>query len=175
MPLTAAEPAPSQKLAAASIAAAPGPPKPRNPWARGVPAELRAIRRSILAGGIGDNRVAGTLRTYSQSHPGDPRGQLLLGMMYLNRNWRADAVAQFANVIKTDLSARGAPEVLDSLLELVASGRAEADASALIMRADGTEALPALTTRLAATRAPDAAARLRALHARIDPAQGTQH
>jgi hypothetical protein len=127
-----------------------------------------------LAGGIGDDRVASTLRTYSQSHPGDPRGQLLLGMMYLNRNWRSDAVAQFASAIKTDLSARGAPEVLDSLIDLVASGRSEAEASALIMRAYGTEALPALAGKIARTRAPDAAARLRGLHARIDRAQGTR-
>jgi flagellar biosynthesis regulator FlbT len=93
-------------------------------------------------------------------------------MMYINRGWRADAVAQFASALKTDLSARGAPEVLEALTELVASGRAETEASALIMRAYGTEALPALATKIAATRAPDAAARLRTLHARIDRAQG---
>jgi serine/threonine protein kinase len=169
LPLPAA--APSPPTAATPIAAVPGPPKPRNPWTRGAPAELRGIRKSILAGGIGDDRVAGTLRTYSQSHPGDPRGQLLLGMMYLNRNWRSDAVAQFASAIKTDLSARGAPEVLDSLLDLVASGRSEAEASSLITRAYGSEALPALTARITATRQPDAAARLRALRARLDRAR----
>jgi len=157
--------------AAVPIAAVPGPPKPRNPWTRGAPAELRGIRKSILAGGIGDERVAGTLRTYSQSHPGDPRGQLLLGMMYLNRNWRSDAVAQFASAIKTDLSARGAPELLDSLLDLVASGRSDAEASSLITRAYGTEALRALTAKITATRQPDAAARLRALRARLDRAR----
>lgn len=153
---------------AASIAAVPGPPKPRNPWTRGTPPELRGIRRSVLAGGIGDDRVASILRTYSQNHPGDPRGQLLLGMMYLNRNWRSDAVAQFANAIKTDLSARGAPELLDSLLEVVASGRADADAASLIKRAYGSEALAALDAKIAATRAPEAITRLRALRARLD-------
>jgi hypothetical protein len=152
----------------------PGPPKARNPWARGAPAELRGIRSSILAGGIGDDRVAGTLRAYTQTHPGDPRAQLLLGMMYLNRNWRSDAVSQFAAAIKTDLSARGAPEVLDNLFEMVATGRAEAEASALIMRAYGTEALPALAKKITSTRAPDAAARLRALRARLDRPQGAQ-
>jgi hypothetical protein len=156
------------------MAAVPGPPKPRNPWARGTPVELHGIRRSIQAGGAGDDRVAGLLRTYSQSHPGDPRAQLLLGMMYINRSWRADAVAQFASALKTDLSARGAPEVLETLTALVASGRAETEASALIMRAYGTEALPALATKIAAARAPDAAARLRTLRARIDRAQGTR-
>ena len=166
---SAAEPVP-----AVPIAAVPGPPKSRNPWARGTPAELRGIRRSVLAGGIGDDRVASTLRTYSQNHPGDPRGQLLLGLMYLNRNWRSDAVAQFASAIKTDLSARGAPEVLDSLLELVASGRSEAEASALIKRAYGIEALPALSAKITATRAPEAAARLRALRARLDPSEGSR-
>ena len=171
-PLSATEGLPP--MAAVPIAAVPGPPKPRNPWTRGAPPELRGIRKSILAGGIGDERVAGTLRTYSQSHPGDPRGQLLLGMMYLNRNWRSDAVAQFASAIKTDLSARGAPEVLDNLLDLVASGRSDAEASSLITRAYGTEALPALSAKISATRQPEAAARLRALRARLDRAQGAE-
>jgi hypothetical protein len=152
----------------------PGPPKARNPWARGAPAELRGIRGSILAGGIGDDRVAGALRSYTQSHPGDPRAQLLLGVMYLNRNWRADAVAQFASAIKTDLSARGAPEVLDNLIEMVASGKADAEAAALIRRAYGTEALPALAKKISGTHASDAIARLRALRARIDPTQAPQ-
>jgi hypothetical protein len=131
---------------------------------------LRGIRSSIQAGGIGDDRVAGTLRNYTQSHPGDPRAQLLLGVMYLNRNWRADAVAQFAAAIKSDLSARGAPEVLDNLFELVATGRAEAEAEALIMRAYGTEALPALAKKISSTHPPDAVTRLRTLRTRLDRA-----
>ena len=168
-----AAPAAAPAVPPVQIAAVPGPPKPRNPWTRGTPAELRGIRRSVLAGGIGDDRVASTLRTYSASHPGDPRGQLLLGMMYLNRNWRSDAVQQFASAIKTDLSARGAPEVLDSLLDLVASGRSDAEASSLITRAYGSEALPALNAKITATREPSAAARLRALRARLDRAPST--
>jgi eukaryotic-like serine/threonine-protein kinase len=164
-----ARPEPAQLVADPGV---PGPPKLRNPWARGTPPELRGIRKSLLAGGAGDDRVAGALRSYTQSHPGDPRGQLLLGVLYMNRNWRADAVAMFASALKTDLSARGAPEVLDSLTELVASGKADAEASALIMRAYGTEALPALASKIAGSHAPDAVARLRALRARIDRASG---
>lgn len=146
----------------------PGPPPLRNPWARGIPAELRGIRKAVLGGGVGDERTAVMLRAYNQAHPGDPRGHLLLARMYMNRNWSKDAVAQYASALREDLSARGAPEVLETLLDVVAAGKtAHAAAANLIVRAYGSEALSRLDRQLKRSPGADATTRLRALRARL--------
>jgi serine/threonine-protein kinase len=147
----------------------PGPPRPRNPWSRGVPPELRNIRKAVQSGAVGDDPTALALRAYSQAHPGDARGYLLLAQMYLNRNWRPDAVIQFSNALREDLSARGAPEVLEKLTGLVVLGKAHGEAGSLIVRAYGTEALATLDAQLKSNHSPEALGRLRALRARIAP------
>jgi hypothetical protein len=168
-PASAGQPAPTPKPHVVDPGV-PGPPRPRNPWSRPVPPELRGFRKAIQSGAVGDDRITLALRAYSQAHPGDARGHLLLGMMYLNRNWRPDAVSQFANALREDLSARGAPEVLEKLTGLVVLGKAASDAANLIVRAYGSEALPAIDAQLKANHPPEAVARLKTLRARIAPA-----
>jgi eukaryotic-like serine/threonine-protein kinase len=144
-----------------------GPPAARNPWTRPVPRELRAARKLALSGARGGERTALALRTYNQVHPEDARGRLLLAQLYFNRLWRPDSVAQFAAALQVDLSARGAPEVLTCLVALVIQGKVASDAERLIVKAFGSEALPAIDNALKTVKDPKALARLRALSVRL--------
>lgn len=124
----------------------PAPPA-KNPWARAVPKELRALRRSLANGEVGNDHTVNVLRRYNQAHDDDVRGHLLLARLYINRNWRSDALNQFSIIVQIDPAARAAPEMLPTLLGLVAQGAVAAvanDAAALITRAYGAEAVSAI-------------------------------
>jgi serine/threonine protein kinase len=146
-----------------------GPPAARDPWAQPIPHELHPLFKTLRAGGPGGDRALLNLRTYSQQHPDDPRGYLLLGQLFFNRHWRSDAIGQFGRALQLDLSARGAPEVLPALLESVAHSKVANDAARLIVRVYGSEALPAIDAALANERQPEASARLQSLHTRLQP------
>jgi hypothetical protein len=144
-----------------------GPPAARNPWAAPTPRELRSAHTLAMNGSRGSQRLELALLAYNQAHPEDPRGHLLLAQLYFNRLWRPDSVAQFALALQIDLSARGAPEVLSSLVVFVVQGKVARDAERLIVKAFGSEALPAIERALEAAKEPKASARLRALRARL--------
>lgn len=108
------------------------------------------------------------LRKYIHNNADDPRGRLLLAELYMNRHWRADALSEYAAVYQLDSSARGAPSMLTDLLALVGQGAVADDATRLVARAYGKEALPALDRAIGAQRAKsEARKRLTALRARL--------
>jgi hypothetical protein len=107
------------------------------------------------------------LRAYNREQRDDPRGHLLLGQLYLNRFWRADALSQFSIALTLDPSARGAPEVLPGLLALVAQGEQAQQANRLIISRFGAEAVPAIDNAIARQRDSKAQARLRWLRSRL--------
>jgi hypothetical protein len=141
--------APTEPEAAeATVAAEPeGPTRPRakNPWAQGIPRALAAARKAALAGERGNERMVQTLRRYNRDSGTDTRGHLLLARLYRNRRWREDALKQYEMVHQIDPSARGASDMLEGLLQIVArGGKAGTGAAGLLERAYGKEALPAL-------------------------------
>jgi hypothetical protein len=107
------------------------------------------------------------LRDYNKEQREDPRGHLLLGQLYLNRFWRADALAQFSTALAIDPSARGAPEVLNGLIALVVHGGLAPEAERLVVNRFGSEAVPAIDKALADTKDSKVAARLRWLRSRL--------
>jgi hypothetical protein len=134
---------------------------PRNPWARPVPRALSAVRKASLAGDRGSERAINALRRYNREHNEDPRGHLVLAALYRNRNWRDDQINQYEIAYRRDPRARGAPEMLHDLVQLVAQGDAAGTAAAaLIIEAYGEEAVPALDRALSALQG-DSAARAR--------------
>lgn len=139
----------------------------RNPWILPVPTELEGIPAIASSGGRGDEVLMRKLREYTRTHPQDARGALLLGRIYMNRLWRSDAVAQFAIALQRDPAARGAPEVLPALLELVVLGKASDDAQALVASAYGKSALPVIESQIRAVRSTASVARLSALRDKI--------
>jgi serine/threonine-protein kinase len=147
-------------------------PKPRvaarNPWRSAIPKELRPLRTAIQAGARGSDHTIATLRRYNREHPTDSRGHLLLASLYLNREWRADAINQYGVAYQIDPSARGAPELLANVLGCVARGSAVSEAQRLIEHIYKREALPALE-RLIRSNQKDARAlaRLSVLKARL--------
>jgi serine/threonine-protein kinase len=147
-------------------------PKPRvaarNPWRSAIPKELRSLRSAIQAGARGSDHTIATLRRYNREHPTDSRGHLLLASLYLNRDWRADAINQYGVAYQIDPSARGAPELLANVLGCVARGYAVNEAQRLIEHVYKREALPAVE-RLIRSNQKDAraAARLGVLKTRL--------
>src|SRR5439155_9208095 len=109
-----------------------------------TPKELRGIRKMVAAGGFGSDRSMNALRKFSHTNPDDPRGHLLLARLFVNRHWRSDAASQYAAAYQVDPSSRGAPQMLSDLLGLVAQGGAAEEASRLVQRGYGREALGAI-------------------------------
>jgi serine/threonine-protein kinase len=140
----------------------------RNPWRLAVPKELRALRSAVQAGGRGSDHMIASLRRYNRQHPNDVRGHLLLAGLYLNRDWRADGIAQYSIAYDIDPSSRGAPEMLSNLVGMVAHGFAVNDAEKFIEHAYRTEAIAAIDRAMRA-RHDDARAvsRLTGLKARL--------
>ena len=150
--------------------AAVAPPKTRsparNPWRRGVPQELRAARTVALKGARGTDALVANVRRYNREHTSDVRGHMLLGSLYANREWRADALTQFQIAYQIDPSSRGAPEMLPTLLTMVARGSGAA--SKFIESAYRGEALAAVNKAMRAHRDDArAVARLTNLRARL--------
>ncbi len=118
---------------------------PRNPWNRPVPRELQIGRKVAAQGDKGSERLISNLRRYNREHPEDPRGHLVLGQLYRNRKWRDDVVSQYLLALQRDPRARGAPEMLRDLIQLVGTGEPGAARAAEAIRAAyGAEALPAI-------------------------------
>jgi serine/threonine protein kinase len=141
----------------------------RNPWSRSaLPKDLRDLRKAILNGARGNDRTVLTLRRYNREHVTDPRGHLLLAALYLNREWRADAINQYSIAYQRDASSRGAPEVLRSLIACVVQGQAAAEAERAIVGIYGAEAAPAIARASKAIKNdPKVVQRLQALRARL--------
>jgi serine/threonine protein kinase len=140
----------------------------KNPWARNVPRELRAIRAAVAAGAVGSERTLQTLRNYNRAYPDDARGHLLLARVYLNRSWRTDALNQYFLAYRTDASARGGSPMLQDLVDMVARSPGSSEAGRLLREAYGSEALATIDrTIIARKKDPDSVARLRALRSRL--------
>jgi hypothetical protein len=141
----------------------------RNPWSRGsLPKDLRDLRKAILNGARGNDRTVLALRRYNREHVTDPRGHLLLAALYLNREWRADAINQYSIAYQREASSRGAPEVLRSLIACVVQGQAVTEAERAIVGIYGAEAASALARAAQANKNdPKAVQRLQALRARL--------
>jgi len=160
--------------AAAELAARPAlPPGPpagwRNPWTRDTPAALRNIRKAVMEGERGNDRMIAILRKYNRGATDkDARGHLLLARMYLNRGWREDALNQYTIAFHVDPSSRGAPKMLSDVLTLVAYGKTYRNASRFVREAYGAEAVREIDRSLVAYKQdPAAVARLKALRAAL--------
>jgi serine/threonine protein kinase len=144
-------------------------PPARDPWLDPVPPGLQGVPAYVATGGQGqgNERIVRALRDHSRDYPNDPRGHLLLGRLYCNRLWRANCLAEWALALRRDPSARGAPELLPSLVQLVAQGKEADAAAALIAEFYGREALGAIEIAAVPLKNGEATGRLHALSARI--------
>jgi eukaryotic-like serine/threonine-protein kinase len=165
-PPPAAAPAPALR-SGVSIVAAPGRPPVRDPWSEPAPNFIKRWHELALNGAPGAEGTVKAIREYNRDHPNDIRGYLVIGQLYLNRFWRADCVETWTAALDKDPTARGAPEILPALLEMVAQGKAPALTNRLILKAYGTEALDPIDQAFGEVRNPEYAARLHALRLRI--------
>jgi serine/threonine protein kinase len=139
-----------------------------NPWKDDLlPPELDGIPALANKGEPGDEPTVRRLREYSRFNENDARGLLLLGRLYMNRYWRTDALTQFQLAVERDPSARGAPEIMAALLELIVTGKATEPAEAFILRVYGREALPSIEAELEKLQKPMSIQRLSAVRAKL--------
>lgn len=139
-----------------------------NPWKDDLlPPELEGIPALANKGDPGDEPTVRRLREYSRFNENDARGLLLLGRLYVNRYWRTDALTQFQLAVERDPSARGAPEIMAALLDLIVIGKAAEPAEAFILRVYGREALPAIEAELEKLQRPMSIQRLSAVRAKL--------
>jgi serine/threonine protein kinase len=138
-----------------------------NPWNDPLPPELDGIPALADKGDKGDDATMQRLREYSRYNPDDPRGYLLIGRLYMNRYWRADALNQFQAAIDHDPAARGAPEIMRALLDLIVTGKATEEAEAFLLRVYRREALPAIEAELEKLQRPMSINRLSAVRSKL--------
>jgi hypothetical protein len=141
----------------------------RDPWRAAVPPALRSPRALMLKNGKASEKTLNALRRYNSEHPDDARGHLLLGGLYVNRDWFSDALQQYELAFRTDPSARGDLHALRDLL-LFASQPEDLWARARRLLADtyGTELLRELAQAEKRTTLPSARVRLVALSAEVE-------
>jgi serine/threonine protein kinase len=171
-PKVAAPPEAAAPVEALAIAPADVPREPpRNPWARPAPKNLAAARKAAASGDKGSERLITALRKYNREHQDDPRGHLVLALIFRNRNWRDDTLKQYETALERDIRVRGTPEMLRDLMQIVAAGESTGErATKLIQTVYGSEALPTIDQMLETSKV-DAAGRLRweALRALVAP------
>jgi hypothetical protein len=138
-----------------------------NPWNDPLPPELDGIPALADKGDKGEEPTMQRLRNYIRFNPDDPRGYLLVGRLYMNRYWRADALNQFQAAIDHDPAARGAPEIMRALLDFIVTGKATEEAEAFLLRVYGREALPAIEAELEKLQRPMSINRLSAVRSKL--------
>jgi hypothetical protein len=152
------EPAPQPE------AAPPAPPP--DPWET-LPrnADLDAIHARVAAGGQLDPADIVRLRLFGGENPTDPRPLLLRARDALSRRWFSASLDMYEQLYATHPEARGAPEMIHDVVELVRRESVARRAATLIERAYGREALPEIDRSL---RDDGANAELTALRRAID-------
>jgi serine/threonine protein kinase len=163
----AAAPAPVTRPTTTTIVAAPGRPPVRDPWQESAPQMLKRWHELALNGAPGGEGTVKAIREYNRDHSNDVRGNLVIGQLYCNRFWRTDCVEEFGNALERDPTARGAPEVLPALLDMVAQGKVPALAQRLIIKVYGSEALDPIDQAFGEIRNPEYAARLHSLRLKL--------
>jgi hypothetical protein len=149
------------------VAAGPGRPPVRDPWQEPAPQFLKRWHELALNGAEGGDNTVKAIREYNHDHPNEVRGYLVIALLYLNRFWRADAVEAFSEALERDPTARGAPEILPALLDMVEQGKAPVPATRLILKAYGNEALDPIDQAFGEIRNPEYAARLHQLRLKL--------
>lgn len=141
---SAATKAPEKSPAVDKVDEKPLRPPAVNPWAKSVPKSLAKVRKFVNAGEYSTERTVAFLRRYSKTHPGDARGFLLLGGLFMNRKWYNDAAKQYETAYRIDPSCRGDQRMLRDLVKLTTMDATSAYASELINKIYGQEARQAI-------------------------------
>ncbi len=158
--------------------APPTPPRPtrppaRDPWRTAPPQPdvVTNVRERLDRNGEPSRRALRVLAGYAGNHPQDPLPRLLLARAFGSKGWLTDALPYLNQAFELDLSVRGDPHALPTLMRAMQSDAHHAEAARVIARVYGREALPSVTEALASRRTgADARARLEALQRELNAA-----
>lgn len=148
-----------------------GPREPaKNPWRGAIPSTLKKLRAHAQKHWRGDERAVSWLRRYNREHPEDPRGHLVLAMLFDNREWYSDVLTQYAFAYQKAPSSRGDSSMLRNLIAIARLEATTVRASDLLAEIYGEEARGALTRAVSSAAGdPDTQARLQRVLARVAP------
>ncbi|MCA9609688.1 MAG: serine/threonine protein kinase [Myxococcales bacterium] len=120
-------------------------PPARDPWAGEIPEPLLPFHAMVEDGYVfEDRREIRVLYALVQAMPDDPRPILLLGHLFVGREWYTHALARYERAYELDETVRGDPHLLPNLVFMAARDSVGDRAAELIERFYGPEALPAL-------------------------------
>lgn len=146
--------------------AAPRPPA-ENPWRGSIPATLKKLRAHAQKGWRGDEHAIGWLRRYNREQQQDPRGHLVLAVIFMNRAWYSDVAAQYAFAYQRMPSSRGDQTMLRNLIKIAGLEPTFERAAGLLVGIYGAEAIKPLERAIMDTKDPALRARLEAVRVRI--------
>jgi serine/threonine-protein kinase len=129
---------------------------------RPVPDSLAEVHAAVSRGEDVDESGIRTLRQYAADHREDPRPWLLLGHVYVQREWYADALEAYEQALRIDPDARLDPRMIEGFVTLLAQRRQAEKSLAVARRFYGNDLLASIDARLRSGAMPNAeAARLR--------------
>ncbi len=138
-----------------------------NPWRGSIPTTLKKLRAHAQKGWRGDERAIGWLRRYNREQPNDPRGHLVLAMIFMNREWFSDAAGQYAFAYQRKQASRGDTFMLRNLIKIASLEPTFERGASLIKTMYGAEAIGAIERALSNSVDPTERARLEQLRARV--------
>ncbi|MEM9862344.1 MAG: serine/threonine-protein kinase [Myxococcota bacterium] len=134
-----------------------------NPWAAGVPQELRAYKAKLDRGRRLRRREIGSLRTYHRDHPDDPRPLLLHARAYVVQGWLSHALPLYIEASKLTPEAKNDPNMQQDLLRMVTTETLHDDASTAFREIYGAAGIPVVQRAIAQQREAPRRRRLQAL------------
>ncbi len=148
-PGEASHPAPAPPAPTPELPEAPPPtetrPPARDPWVGEIPEPLLPFHAMVEDGYVfEERREIGTLYALAQAMPDDPRPLLLLGHLFVGREWYSHALVRYERAYELDETIRGDPHLLRNLVFMAARDSVGDRAAEMIARLYGPEALPAL-------------------------------
>jgi hypothetical protein len=146
--------------------AAPRPPA-QDPWRGPIPSTLKKLRTHAQKGWRADEHAIGWLRRYNREQQTDPRGHLVLAVIFMNRAWYSDVAAQYAFAYQRAPSSRGDKTMLRNLIRVASLAPTFERAAGLIVGIYGVEAIDAVDHAINSVKDPQERARLEAVRVRI--------
>ncbi len=120
-------------------------PAARDPWQGEIPEPLLPFHAMVEDGYVfEERREIGALYALARAMPEDPRPLLLLGHLFVGREWYTSAITRYERAIALDESVRGDPHLLPSLTFMAARDSVGDRAAEVIERVYGAEALDAV-------------------------------
>jgi serine/threonine-protein kinase len=149
-------------------------PEARDPFSRGVPRGLLRYQRKVRRGRRLTNRDRRSIYHIQRALPDDPRPSLVLAHHFVDIVYFTDALEKYGQAMEIDPAARGDRRMLPDLIRMAQSPAVSEQASDLIVRVYGPEAIGPVEAAMAEQTDPVRIGMLTQLRSRLPSSRGSE-